>query len=377
MKKSIKFISVFMSFVIVLTAFSVFAFADDINYSYDENTYTLTIYGSGNMSDVDDEYSQPWRQYATKAKCIIVDNGITSLGKYAFSGFNKAESILLPDSLTTINQHAFASCNSLKELTLSNNVTSIADTSFAFIGGTKKDDFTLVANLGSYALSYAIQNGINYSCDKVVCNNPYSVYIPVKKMEIFYPYTPKYSGEYKFYSTGNWNTYGELYDSSMNLLVYNDDYSDNNNDLNFGFTYNLEKGKTYYFGAKLRSNFLYNRTFEVAIEPLSYTVIGKFTAMADPSGKASDIPLSGVTLDSETLDSSFELNITPASSSKTFVYNNQSLTYTFSPDEDVNISFVAVDANGDGYVNAKDFALLKKQSSPYLSLYKNFVNYKV
>lgn len=377
MRKSIKFISVFLSFIIVLTVFSVFAFADDINYSYDENTYTLTVYGSGNMADVEDEYSQPWRSFASKAKNIVVEQGITSLGKYAFSGFTKVENITLPNSLTTISQHAFAACSSLKVLSLSTSVTSIADSSFAFDGTNKKSDFTLYANLGSYALSYAIQNGVNYSCDKVVCNNAYSVYIPVKKMEIFYPYTPIYSGKYKFYSTGNWNTYGELYDSSMNLLAYNDDYSNNNNDLNFGFTYNLEKGKTYYFGAKLRSNFLEKKTFTVILEPQSYTVNGTITAMADPSGKSSTIPLSAVTLDGEVLSSSFELKITPNASTKTFIYNNQSLTYTFSPDEEINISFVAVDANNDGYVNAKDFALLKKNSSPYLPLYKNFVNYKV
>ena len=82
-KKVIKIISAFLSLVIVITAFSVFAFADDVNYSYDESTYTLKIFGTGNMVDVEDEYSQPWRPYASKAKNIIVEEGITSLGKYA------------------------------------------------------------------------------------------------------------------------------------------------------------------------------------------------------------------------------------------------------------------------------------------------------
>ena len=373
--KSFKLLCTFLAAVLALSAFSIIAFADDVNYTYDEATATLTVFGSGAIDDFSDEYSQPWHTYTTKAEKLIISDGITSIGAYSFTGFSALTSVQIADSVKSLNAFAFASCKALNTLSLSSYVTSVADSSFAYNGTEPKSDFKLVCPLGSFALSYAITNDVPFTCEKVVCNT-YNVNINQKGMYAYFPYTPACSGTFKFYSSGNEDTYGAVFDSSMNRLKYNDDLSSSN--YNFSLTCSLEKGKTYYLGTKMASNFTTGK-YTVSLEPESFTANVKLVAMNDSSGKPSNIPVSNVTLDGNKVDSTFTLDITSDSLTKTFVYSpKQSVTFTFSPDSETSvIPFVTVDANSDGFVNAKDYAILKKSNSTYLPLYQNFINYKI
>ncbi len=62
-------------------------------------------------------------------------------------------------------------------------------------------------------------------------------------------YTPQKDGTITFYSQGDVDSKGYIYDSNMNLLAENDDifyeYGSENNNYNFKITYNLKAGKTY------------------------------------------------------------------------------------------------------------------------------------
>ena len=60
-------------------------------------------------------------------------------------------------------------------------------------------------------------------------------------------FTPSLSGNYTFYSQSSSDTYGYLFDADKNQLTFDDDSGSNNN---FSITYDLEKGKTYYFGCR-------------------------------------------------------------------------------------------------------------------------------
>ncbi len=374
MKKLLKPFSALLALAVCLSVFSTVAFGDDINYTYDENTATLTVFGSGDISDFADEYSQPWHAYTSKAEKVVISSGITSIGAYSFAGFSALTAVQIADSVKSVNAFAFASCKNLNNLSFSNNITSIADSSFAYNGTEPKADFKLSCPLGSFAISYAIKNGVPFSADKVTCNT-YNVNINSKGMYAYFPYTPACSGTFKFYSSGNEDTYGAIFDSSLNRLKYNDDISASN--YNFSLTYSLEKGKTYYLAAKMASNFTLGK-FAVTLEPVSFTTTVKLVAMKDKSGAPSDILVNSVTLDGQPVASTFTLDITSDSLTKTFVYSpKQSVTYTFSPDVDLAlVPFVTVDANSDGFVNAKDYAILKKSNSPYLPLYQNFINYQ-
>ena len=59
----------------------------------------------------------------------------------------------------------------------------------------------------------------------------------------WYSFTPTASDNYSIFTTGNTDTYGRLYDSSLNLLTSDDDSGEQ---LNFSISRQLEAGKTYY-----------------------------------------------------------------------------------------------------------------------------------
>ena len=80
------------------------------NYDYDSNQ--SPVY---NNSDV---------------KKIVIEDGVTSIGDYAFRGCSSLTSITLPDSVTSIGDCAFVFCVGLSSITLPDSVTSIGDSAF-------------------------------------------------------------------------------------------------------------------------------------------------------------------------------------------------------------------------------------------------------
>ena len=85
---------------------------------------TLTISGSGAMADYEG-YGSPWYDYAVSyvsdkeiIKKIVVHEGVTSIGNYAFENCWNAESISLPGSVERIGSHAFDNCRLVESLQL-------------------------------------------------------------------------------------------------------------------------------------------------------------------------------------------------------------------------------------------------------------------
>ena len=115
----------------------------------------LTIKGTGKMQDfsTEDIYygttSAPW---GTKIWGVIIENGVTSIGNYAFSGCSLSGTLLIPASVTSIGNKAFSRCTSLKgELIIPDSVTSIGDYAFSLCSGltgslTIPDSVTSIGN---------------------------------------------------------------------------------------------------------------------------------------------------------------------------------------------------------------------------------------
>jgi hypothetical protein len=217
-----------------------------------------------------------------------------------------------------------------------------------------------------------LNHNINVDCPSVTCGT-YGAYIAKGSMMAVYPYTAKVSGTFKFYSVGNYDTKGFLYDSSMTQLKYDDESGASSN---FSITYDLTKGETYYFAARLFSNKLVGK-FNVVIEPVSYSVSGTICAMQNKNGEPSDMILTNALIDGEQTNGQFECTVN-GSKTVTITADNVEKTYTFSPDDgdNVTISLMMCDVNGDGIVNAKDYAIMKKSNSDYIKFFKNFVNYR-
>ena len=110
---------------------------DNLTWAYDETTKTLEISGTGDMysySDVNfhDVFMRaPWFENGsikTNLEKIVVNDGVTSIGKYAFLNCEALKEVRLAESVDTIWMHAFRGCKSLTQIntdavtTLWNNV---------------------------------------------------------------------------------------------------------------------------------------------------------------------------------------------------------------------------------------------------------------
>ena len=68
--------------------------------------------------------------YCTNLTSIIIPNGVTNIGPYAFDGCSNLTSIIIPDSVASIEKHTFYNCKSLTSVTIGNGVTNIGDKAF-------------------------------------------------------------------------------------------------------------------------------------------------------------------------------------------------------------------------------------------------------
>ncbi len=122
-------------FALLLTAVTG-AWADDsgscgeVSYSYVESTHTLTISGTGAMADYPDPSERPWDSYAGEIETVIIENGVTSIGIYAFDYCEGLTSVAIPASVTSIGVGAFYDCLGLTSVTIPASVTSIGSDAF-------------------------------------------------------------------------------------------------------------------------------------------------------------------------------------------------------------------------------------------------------
>lgn len=98
-----------------------------------DNEGLLTISGSGPMkgygcfSYYDNDYPAPW---GTGFSRLVICEGVTSIGKYAFYDCEQLESVTLPNSLRTIGNFAFRECSNLTSVEIPNGVTTIGQGAF-------------------------------------------------------------------------------------------------------------------------------------------------------------------------------------------------------------------------------------------------------
>ena len=131
--------------------------ADEMNWSLNGKG-TLTISGNGDMK----EYSyrdRPWHKYKDKIKKVVVEDGITSISRYAFYGCTGVISVNIPKSVSFIGDNAFNGCTSLKNVNMEENTKKLFKTeigSWAFSNCTSLKSILFPSNvtkLGGYVLS--------------------------------------------------------------------------------------------------------------------------------------------------------------------------------------------------------------------------------
>jgi len=94
---------------------------------------TLTISGSGNMTDFDYLNPVPWHNnpYQNLITTVVIGDSVTSVGDYAFGNCYSLSSVTIGNGVTSIGNSAFYLCKSLTSVTIPNSVTSIGQFAFA------------------------------------------------------------------------------------------------------------------------------------------------------------------------------------------------------------------------------------------------------
>jgi len=82
-------------------------------------------------------YAQELYLNGYEATDIIIPDDVTSIGNYAFCGYNTLTSVTIPNSVTSIGTSAFQACESLSSITIPTSVTSIGDYAFFQCYGIK------------------------------------------------------------------------------------------------------------------------------------------------------------------------------------------------------------------------------------------------
>ena len=101
------------------------SFGEDISYILSEDG-TLTLTGTGEMESFSLE--GPWDD---RVKKIVISEGITSIGNYAFSGCGQLTEVMIPDSVIAIGHSAFSRCNNLETITIPTGVILIGEYAFS------------------------------------------------------------------------------------------------------------------------------------------------------------------------------------------------------------------------------------------------------
>ena len=89
----------------------------NVNWSLDEEG-SLHITGEGTMASWESEADVPWAQYRSEIKEIQIEDGVTSVGAYAFCNCSDVTETVLPDSIKNIGEFAFFSCGGLSTVTI-------------------------------------------------------------------------------------------------------------------------------------------------------------------------------------------------------------------------------------------------------------------
>ncbi|MDO4815771.1 MAG: leucine-rich repeat domain-containing protein, partial [Bacillota bacterium] len=120
MKKRI--ISIILALIMICTLLPMSAFAatvvrsgkcgNNLTWTLDTKD-TLTISGTGEMYDYGEFASSPWNGSRSNILSVIIKDGVTTIGSYAFEGCDSLTSITIPDGVTTIGDSAFEYCSSL------------------------------------------------------------------------------------------------------------------------------------------------------------------------------------------------------------------------------------------------------------------------
>lgn len=98
-------------------------------WRYDPKDSSLTLSGTGVLPDYPIGKA-PWFEFNDQIDTVILKEGVTRIGDYAFYNCTELTSVEIPEGVTQIGESAFACCQSLESVTIPGSVTEIGEGAF-------------------------------------------------------------------------------------------------------------------------------------------------------------------------------------------------------------------------------------------------------
>ncbi|MBE5939408.1 MAG: sigma-70 family RNA polymerase sigma factor [Lachnospiraceae bacterium] len=137
-------------------------FTDNHENGWDIKDNTLIIYDNYEVTDYSVNMllpicNAPWGDKKNDIRKIIIEDGVTAIGKGAFYSLKKVRTVYIPDSVTSIGDYAFARMYELETVAISDNVKKMGTAAFWWCKGI--DNVVIEEGITT------LENGVFADCD--------------------------------------------------------------------------------------------------------------------------------------------------------------------------------------------------------------------
>ncbi|MBQ3195765.1 MAG: leucine-rich repeat domain-containing protein [Clostridia bacterium] len=150
----------------------------------------LYIGGDGDMAHLKFGGTDAWLEYKDNINALVIEEGVTSVGNYAFFSAHGIKSVSLPDSLVSIGVNAFRDCQGISEIVLPDGFCDLKEDAFTFCTGLKKVYIPIgVKLIEDWTFGYC------YSLEKITYNGTVSQWSSIPKGKNWNLDTPTFKVE--------------------------------------------------------------------------------------------------------------------------------------------------------------------------------------
>ncbi len=152
----------------------------------DNGVLTISGTGAGTMTNYTNNTHAPWVAYKSIITQVVIEEGVTSIGNYAFNNCSNIRSISLPEGLQTIGNNAFnIGSPYLTEIVIPSTVTTIGSYAFRLCGALEKVTVLATSPLTSItARTVGSSSGNSYYYD-IFADAVFStaaLYVPISQL---------------------------------------------------------------------------------------------------------------------------------------------------------------------------------------------------
>ena len=116
---------------------------ENLTWLLDAETKTLTIAGTGKMRNFNSSGSTaaPWLGFSSSIESVVVEDGVASIGDYAFYSCNSIKTAVIGEGVRAIGRYAFHYCSTLQSLALPSTLREIDQQALCYTNSLRSITF--------------------------------------------------------------------------------------------------------------------------------------------------------------------------------------------------------------------------------------------